>query len=80
MRDGTIRINESATGRMHGAVDLLFENPVIAAQDLIERLDVSHQTAMRILRQLEEQGIVTQIGDRQRNRRYLAAPIIDVVS
>ena len=73
-------ISLAATGRMHGAVDLLFEKPVIAAHDLIDRLEVSHQTAMRILRQMEEQGIVTQVGDRQRNRRYLAAPIIKVVS
>jgi Fic family protein len=70
---------QGATGRMHGAVDMLFENPVVAAQDLMERLDVSHQTAMRMLRQLEEQEMLAPIGERQRNRRYLAAQVIDVV-
>ncbi|MBW7883552.1 MAG: Fic family protein [Caldilineaceae bacterium] len=73
-------LSQGATGRMHGAVDLLFENPVVAAQDLMARLDVSHQTAMRMLRQLEEQEMLAQIGERQRNRRYWAKQIVDVVS
>jgi Fic family protein len=71
--------DQGATGRMLGAVDLLFENPVVTAQDLMEKLDITHQTAMRILRQFEELNILMQIGEGQRYRRYLAKSVMSVV-
>ena len=68
-----------ATGLMHSMMNLLFERPILAANDIIERCSVSHQTAMQTLRRLESLNIVKEVTGQQRNQRYLAVEIFQVL-
>lgn len=43
---------DRSAGLLYGIVDLLFENPIIAAGDLTGRFGVTHRTAMLNLRKL----------------------------
>jgi Fic family protein len=68
-----------ASGHVLTAADLLFVSPIVTAQELIDRLDVSHQTATRILQRLVEVEILEQIGEQQRNRRFVARAIVNLL-
>jgi Fic family protein len=70
---------ERSAGLLYGIVDLLFENPMIAAGDLTGRFGVTHRTAMFNLRKLAEMGILTEISGRQRPQRFVAAAILRCV-
>ncbi len=59
--------------------DLLFEEPVISAQRIVERLGCSHQSAMQSLRRLEKLEIVKEMTERQRNRLYYAPVIFGIL-
>jgi Fic family protein len=59
--------------------DLLFANPVVAPNDVVERFRVSHQAAMQALRRLEEMGLVREASGKQRNRVYLAEEVVRIV-
>ena len=68
-----------ATGLMHRVMNLLFERPILAANDIVERFEVTHQTAMQTLRRLEAMGVVQEMTGQRRNRRYLADEILAVL-
>lgn len=70
---------ERATGLMHRVMNLLFERPILSANDIVERFEVSHQTAMQTLRRLEALNLVEEITGQQRNRRYLAGEILAIL-
>jgi hypothetical protein len=59
---------------------LLFEQPVIAAADVSDRLGVTTRGANQLVQRLVDQGILTEITGRQRNRRFAAREIIAIVS
>lgn len=67
------------TGLMHRAMNSLFEHPILSANDIVERFEVSHQTDMQTLRRLEAMNIVTEITGQRRNQRYLAGEILAVL-
>lgn len=52
----------AARNRSVGVVDLMFENPVITSAIVRERLEVSTQGALNLIRSLEERGWLTRIG------------------
>jgi len=67
---------ERATSLMLGVMNWLFEQPILAANDIVERFDVRHQTAMNSLRRLETMGIVQEMTGQQRHQRFLAIEIL----
>ncbi len=71
--------HERATGLTLSVVDLLFESPVLNANRIVERCQVSHQAAMQILRRLEALDIVRENTKRKRNRLYIAPSIVEIV-
>lgn len=62
------------------AVPLLFRNPYINSKDIVEGIGVSAPTALRILKEFEEKGIVRPVDDRVRGRTYLADGIMEILS
>lgn len=62
-------------------VDLICENPVVTTRSIEERLGVSRPTALRLLRRMEEQGVLTeaQAGARGQ-RRYVARKLLAAVT
>lgn len=62
-------------------VDLICENPVITTRSIEDRLDVSRPTALRLLRRMEERGVLKERRSGARGqRRYVARQMWDVVA
>jgi Fic family protein len=61
-------------------VDLICENPVVTTRAIEARLDVSRPTALRLLRRMEERGVLRQ-GDpgARGQRRYVARELMNVI-
>lgn len=66
------------TGTMHSVVDLLLEQPILSAVDLVNRFGITHQTAMNTLRRLEELGFLEEYTGRQRSQQFLASAILNI--
>ena len=61
-------------------VDLICENPVVTTRSIEDRLDVSRPTALRLLRRMEEQGVLTETDSGARGqRRYVARAMMEAV-
>ena len=66
------------TGLALGLVDMLFETPVLSAEDIRTRFGVSHPAAMTALRLFRFRFLARD--DRQdRYRRYVAEAIFEIV-
>jgi Fic family protein len=61
-------------------VDLICENPVVTTRSIEDRLDVSRPTALRLLRRMEEQGVLSETDAGARGqRRYVARAMMEAV-
>jgi len=60
-------------------VDYLFSQPEITVKDAQEELDVSYPAANATVSQLVEDGILTEITGKKRNRRFRATEIFDIL-
>ncbi len=61
-------------------VDLICENPVVTTRSIEDRLSVSRPTALRLLRRMEEQGVLTEADSGARGqRRYVAQAMMEAV-
>ncbi len=61
-------------------VDLICENPVLTTRSIEDRLSVSRPTALRLLRRMEEQGVLTEADSGARGqRRYVAREMMAAV-
>lgn len=65
-------------GNARRLLKLLYKQPSIGAKDVVEHLDVTHATAMKLIRDFEEFGILKETTGRQRNRRYLFAEYVNL--
>jgi Fic family protein len=62
-------------------VDLICENPVVTTRSIEGRLGVSRPTALRLLRRMEEQGVLSEGEEGIRGqRRYVALAMMDAVA
>ncbi|MBK5218959.1 MAG: Fic family protein [Thermoleophilia bacterium] len=62
-------------------VDLICENPVVTTRAIESRLAVSRPTALRLLRRMEERGVLTEEKAGARGqRRYVARELKDAVT
>jgi Fic family protein len=62
-------------------VDLACESPMLTTRAVEERLGVSRPTALRLLRRMEGQGVLAEIGPGARGqKRYLAQELMDAVA
>ncbi|MCB0256740.1 MAG: Fic family protein, partial [Anaerolineae bacterium] len=73
-----LQLNRS-TGLMYGIADLLFESPILTANDIAERFDVTHRTAMLTLRKLESLELLQEISGRQRYQQFMAIDIMRII-
>jgi Mn-dependent DtxR family transcriptional regulator len=61
------------------ALDELFRRPIMRVNDVKELIGQSYPVANRIMRELEDLGIVTVATGRYRNRVFEYAPYIDLM-
>jgi len=66
--------------RILQTVDLLFERPVVSGRRLATSLGVTHQTAMAIIRKLEDDEVLVEMTGNYRNRVYAATHIFNVIT
>lgn len=69
----------AARNRSAAVVDLMFENPVVTSAIVRDRLEISTQGALNLIRSLEERGWLTQAGTAGRGAAtiWLAKEIFD---
>ena len=70
---------ERVTGLALGLVDMLFETPVLSAEDIRTRFGVSHPAAMTALRRFSDLGFLREMTGKDRYRRYVAEAIFEIV-
>jgi len=62
-------------------VDLICENPVLTTRAIEGRIGVSRPTALRLLRRMEEQEVLSEVGVGERGqKRYVAQAMMDAVT
>lgn len=61
-------------------IEMLFRNPYVASGDVVSELGVSAPTANKLLKRLEEKGIVMETTGKERNRLCLADGIIEMLN
>ncbi len=65
-------------GNAHRLLTLLYQQPFVNAKDVAEYLDVTHATALNLLDDFEELGLLDETTGRQRNRRYLFSEYVSL--
>jgi Fic family protein len=69
------------TSNAIAVVDLICENPVLTTRSIESRLGVSRPTALRLMRRMEERGILSEQNAGARGqRRYMASELMHVVA
>lgn len=58
---------------------LLFQNPFVTARGVERQLHCSPQTANGYISRLVEVGILVQLDNRQRNRRFYAKELFEII-
>lgn len=62
-------------------VELICENPIVTTRSIENRLDVSRPTALRLLKRMEEQGVLSETDSGARGqRRYVARAMMGAVA
>jgi Fic family protein len=59
--------------------DYLSKQPTVSAADLVRQFKITHQAAMKSLKRLEDLDIVTEITGKERNRRYVAHAVLEIL-
>lgn len=70
---------ERAAARLLQVVDLLFDRPILTANQIKDQLEVDFSTAQRYVDRLEQTGILEEITGQARNRIYRAPKVMTVI-
>ena len=81
MRDGHLRLVQSRSASRYASslVEILMAGPAITVRSAADRLDVSYQTANKLVAELEDLGLLREITGGSRNRVFLYQPYVDVL-
>ncbi len=52
-------------------LNILFENPIITANRLVEKLEIAHSTVNRLLSDFEKLNIIEEYTGFKRNRKFI---------
>jgi Fic family protein len=61
-------------------IDVLFETPLVNTEDVIEKLNVSKETANTLVRKFEDLGILKEITGKQRYKEYIFKNYVDIMA
>lgn len=71
---------EMSSPSAFGLVDLICVTPIVTAKSVEDELEVSRPTALRLLRAMEDRGVLTEAAEGARGqRRYVAREMMDAV-
>ena len=72
---------KAGTANALALVELICQNPIVTTKLTEDRLGISRPTALRLLRRMEDEGVLTEVSEGARGqRRYLARAMMDAVS
>jgi len=76
------QVQEQMGGSLHALqlLDYLFQNPYVAVSTAADRLDVSFPTANSLVSNLVDEGLLTEITGRQRDRVFAYSSYIELLS
>lgn len=78
--DYRVRVSGVRSSGLLGAlVDAVFDRPAITITQAARRLDVTHRTARANIDKLVEAGILVEVGNRQRNKLFMALDVLRAV-
>jgi Fic family protein len=83
LKDSLIeKIYQKSISSIHAVklIDLLFERPVIAVNDVIERIKISKDTATELVNKFEKAQILKEITGKKRYRRYMFKDYVDLIA
>jgi len=63
-----------------GILEKLYYNPYVSVNDVARNFDISFQAASKLVSQLEEAGILKEVTGRKRDRRYIYATYLNILS
>lgn len=72
-------LSAGRTGNLAKLVELLFARPVISFANAEEWLGVTQPGARNLVKQIVDRGIVVEVTGRQRNRRFAALEILEIL-
>lgn len=61
-------------------IDLLFETPIIDVKNVIEKFNISKETANKLVRKFETIGILREITGKQRYKKYRFKDYVDIIA
>lgn len=61
-------------------VDMLFDNPYLRVEDVMERTGFTRPGALKIIYSLEDDGLIEEISGRQRGRLYVSKTILSALN
>lgn len=70
---------EGASANLLTTLDQLIARPITTARRTEEALGVTNRSAQKIIDRLEQDGVLTEITGRARNRVYLAKPVLNII-
>lgn len=71
---------ETQSNNLIEIIDSLFINPFVQTTQIAKRLDVSYPTAKKSVNKLIKLGILKPVGDRERNRLFVAHEILNIIT
>jgi Fic family protein len=76
------RIYEHSISSIHAfrLIDLLFHKPLVNAADIVAGLALSKEAVSELIKRFEQAGLLTEISGKQRYRRYLFKPYVDLIA
>lgn len=83
LKEGMItRLYEHSISSIHAVrlIDLLFQKPLVSAAEIVASLSLSKESANELVKRFEKAGIFTEISGKQRYRRYLFKPYVDLIA
>jgi Fic family protein len=72
-------LSASRSGNLAKLVELLFARPVISFANAEDWLGVTQPGASRLVQQMVDRGILAEVTGRQRNRRFAALEILEIL-
>jgi Fic family protein len=63
-----------------GILEKLFITPYVSVNDIAKGFEISYQAASTLVSQLEKAGILKEITGRKRDKRYIYADYINILS
>lgn len=75
-----IRGKMPKAGSAHQLLDLLYKTPIVRSRIVADTINISQQTAIKLLQKFEKLGLLKEVTGRSKGRRYMYLPYLELFS